>query len=139
VLESANIRHVGRVHQAAFRPVPADLRNLDLILAIRNIDQGKAVTQLWCAIFDARQSRATPLTAVLEQGQRSHRVTNAGRVTVTPQPGGNGVAVSKVDPDGTAADRVKSGDVILETGGRKVTTAVNLRNAAGIVAGSRQG
>jgi len=42
----------------------------------------------------------------------------------------NGVAVSKVDPDGAAADRgVKNGDVILEAGGRKVATAVNLRNA----------
>jgi serine protease Do len=51
-------------------------------------------------------------------------------ITVTPQPGGNGVTVSKVDRDGVAADRgVKSGDVILEASGSKVTTAVNLRNA----------
>jgi serine protease Do len=51
-------------------------------------------------------------------------------ITVTPQHDGNGVTVSKVDPDGAAADRgLKNGDVILEAGGRKVTTAVNLRNA----------
>jgi serine protease Do len=51
-------------------------------------------------------------------------------ITVTPQHGGNGVAVSKVDPEGAAADRgVKSGDVILEAAGRKVATAANLRNA----------
>jgi serine protease Do len=51
-------------------------------------------------------------------------------ITVTPQRSGNGVAVSKVDPDGTAADRgVKNGDVILEAAGRKVATAADLRNA----------
>jgi serine protease Do len=51
-------------------------------------------------------------------------------ITVTPQHGGNGVAVSKVDPEGAAADRgIKNGDVILEAGSRKIATAVNLRNA----------
>jgi serine protease Do len=51
-------------------------------------------------------------------------------ITVTQQRGNNGVAVSKVDADGPAADRgLKNGDVILEAGGRPIATVSGLRNA----------
>jgi serine protease Do len=51
-------------------------------------------------------------------------------ITVTPQHGDDGVAVSEVDPEGPAADPgLKNGDVILEAAGRKVATARDLHNA----------
>jgi serine protease Do len=92
-------------------------------------------------VIRSGQEKAFSMTAVRLPAQREAGVapqtprrsdTNVPKlgITVTPQRGGNGVVVSKVDPDGAAADRgVKSGDVILEAGGSKVTTAVNLRNA----------
>ena len=44
--------------------------------------------------------------------------------------GGRGVAVSGVDPDGPAAERgVKTGDVILDVGGKAVTSAADVRKA----------
>jgi serine protease Do len=68
--------------------------------------------------------------AVLETpNQIDNSVPELG-ITVTPQRRRNGVAVSKVDPDGLAADRgLKNGDVIVAAAGRKVATAGALRNA----------
>ncbi len=44
--------------------------------------------------------------------------------------GGHGVAVIGVDPDGPAAERgVKTGDVILDVGGKAVTNAADVRKA----------
>jgi serine protease Do len=44
--------------------------------------------------------------------------------------GGRGVAVTSVDPDGPAAERgVKTGDVILDVGGKAVTNAADVRKA----------
>ena len=44
--------------------------------------------------------------------------------------GGRGVAVIGVDPDGPAAERgVKTGDVILDVGGKAVTNAADVREA----------
>jgi serine protease Do len=45
-------------------------------------------------------------------------------------PGADGVVVTTVDPDGIAAEQgLKAGDVILQVAGKKVGTAVDLRNA----------
>jgi serine protease Do len=50
-------------------------------------------------------------------------------LSVTPQRGG-GVAISKVEPDGLAAERgLKTGDVILEAGGRQIASAADLQSA----------
>src|SRR5208282_4906096 len=44
--------------------------------------------------------------------------------------GGRGVAVIGVDPDGPAAERgVKTGDVILDVGGKAVSNAADVRKA----------
>ena len=44
--------------------------------------------------------------------------------------GGQGVAVVGVDPNGPAAERgVKTGDVILDVGGKTVTNAADVRKA----------
>lgn len=68
--------------------------------------------------------------AVLETPKQSGNNIPELGITVTLQRGRNGVAVSKVDPDGPAADRgLKSGDVIVAVAGRKVATAGALRNA----------
>ncbi len=51
-------------------------------------------------------------------------------LTAAPKPGTEGVVVIDVDPDGIAADRgLKAGDIILEAGGRKVTSSNDLRTA----------
>jgi serine protease Do len=50
--------------------------------------------------------------------------------TVAPKPGSEGVVVTAVDDDGAAAEYgLKTGDVILEAGGKKVASAADLRNA----------
>ena len=47
-----------------------------------------------------------------------------------PAPAVSGVAVVGVDPDGPAAERgVKTGDVILDVGGKAVTNAADVRKA----------
>ena len=48
-------------------------------------------------------------------------------LTVAAQPGGEGVVVTDVDPNGVAADRgFKSGDVILEAAGKKIASPNDL-------------
>jgi len=82
---------------------------------------------------DQREANAVPEAP----RQSGYNIPELG-ISVTAQHGRNGVAVTKVDPDGSAADRgVKNGDVILEAAGRKVATAVELRNA--IDAGQKSG
>ena len=44
--------------------------------------------------------------------------------------GGTGVVVTQVDPDGPAAERgLQTGDVILDVGGKTVSTPSDVRNA----------
>jgi len=44
--------------------------------------------------------------------------------------GSDGVVVTEVDPDGRAADRaVKTGDIILDIGGKAVSTPAEVRKA----------
>ena len=51
-------------------------------------------------------------------------------LTVAPKAGSEGVVVTDVDADGTAAEHgLKVGDVILDAGGKKVTNVADLRNA----------
>jgi len=51
-------------------------------------------------------------------------------LTVAPKAGTEGVVVTNVDPDGAAAEHgFRTGDVILEVAGRKVGSAVDVRNA----------
>jgi serine protease Do len=52
--------------------------------------------------------------------------------TVAPKVGSEGVVVTDVDADGTAAEYgLKTGDVVLDVGGRKLATAADLRDAVG--------
>ena len=51
-------------------------------------------------------------------------------LTVAPKAGSEGVVVTDVDADGTAAEHgLKTGDVILDVGGKKLATAADLRTA----------
>jgi serine protease Do len=44
--------------------------------------------------------------------------------------GSEGVVVTDIDPNGLASEHgFKTGDVILDVGGRKVTNAIDVRNA----------
>ncbi len=94
-------------------------------LSVIRSGQQKIFNMTAASLPGQREAGAAPQTP-----RRSDTNVPKLGITVTPQHDGNGVAVSKIDPDGAAADRgVKNGDVILDAGGRKVTTAVNLRNA----------
>jgi serine protease Do len=74
---------------------------------------------------EQREANASPET----QQQSGISVPELG-IAVAPQHGGNGIAVSEVDPEGPAADPgLKNGDVILEAAGRKVATAGDIHNA----------
>jgi len=60
------------------------------------------------------------------------RGTNVGRfgLSVVPQVGGDGVMVTKVDPNGVAAESgFKTGDVILEASGKKVSNPSDISDA----------
>src|ERR1700690_2467960 len=74
---------------------------------------------------DERQANAAP-------GSPPPRDTNMARLglTVAAQAGGNGVIVTNVDPGGIAAEQgFKTGDVILEVAGKKVTNPADLSTA----------
>ena len=80
-----------------------------------------------------RQANATPAN----RDQDSVGVPRLG-LTLAPAGevaggGSDGVIVTAVDPEGIAAEHgFKSGDVILEVGGRKVASPTDIRNAIGV-------
>ena len=72
---------------------------------------------------DQREANANPETPRQKGG------TSVPRLGVSVAPAADGVIVTGVDPDGLAAEQgIKSGDVILQAGGKRVGTAVDLRN-----------
>ncbi len=74
---------------------------------------------------DQREARVTPEAP----RQRGTNVPQLG-LSVAPQPGGGGVVVSNVDPEGTAAEHgLRNGDVIVEVSRKKVATAGDVRHA----------
>jgi serine protease Do len=71
---------------------------------------------------DQREANANPETT-------RQKGTSVPRLGVSVAPAADGVIVTGVDPDGLAAEQgIKSGDVILQAGGKRVGTAVDLRN-----------
>jgi serine protease Do len=71
---------------------------------------------------DQREANANPETP-------RQKGTSVPRLGVSVAPAAEGVIVTGVDPDGLAAEQgMKSGDVILQVGGKRVGTAVDLRN-----------
>jgi len=71
---------------------------------------------------DQREANANPETP-------RQKGTSVPRLGVSVAPAADGVIVTGVDPDGLAAEQgIKSGDVILQAGGKRVGTAVDLRN-----------
>jgi serine protease Do len=72
-----------------------------------------------------RQARAN----VEEQDNRSADVPRLGLSLSPAKNGGEGVVVTSVDPNGTAGDRFKSGDVILDVNGKMVSSPNDVRKA----------
>ena len=71
---------------------------------------------------DQREANANPETP-------RQKGTSVPRLGVSVAPAADGVIVTGVDPDGLAAEQgIKSGDVILQVSGKRVGTAVDLRN-----------
>jgi len=72
---------------------------------------------------DQREANANPEAP-------KQRGTSVARLGVLVAPGADGVVVTNVDPDGVAAEQgFQAGDVILQVAGKKVASAVELRNA----------
>jgi serine protease Do len=98
-------------------------------LSVIRKGQEKTFNMTTGALPEQREANAVPEAP----RQSGANVPELG-LTVTPQRGSHGVVVTKIDPDGSAADRgVKNGDVILEAAGRKVATVGELRNAVDAV------
>jgi serine protease Do len=71
---------------------------------------------------DQREANVNPETP-------RQKGTSVPRLGASVAPAADGVIVTGVDPDGLAAEQgIKSGDVILQAGGKRVGTAVDLRN-----------
>jgi serine protease Do len=67
-------------------------------------------------------------------GEREEQATNTdvprlGLKLAPAKGGGEGVMVTSVDPNGTAGDRVKSGDIILDVNGKSVASPNDVRKA----------
>jgi serine protease Do len=66
--------------------------------------------------------------------ERDSQTTSVPKLGLTLAPasrngGGEGVTVTAVDPDGSAADRFRTGDVILDVGGKAVSSPADVRKA----------
>jgi serine protease Do len=110
----------------------------DLARTIGGISPGAAVTLN--VIRKGQEKTFNMAAGILQDQPETAAVLEAPRqvgnnvpelgITVTTQRGRNGVAVSKVDPDGPASGRgIKNGDVIVAAAGRRVATAGALRDA----------
>jgi serine protease Do len=72
-----------------------------------------------------RQARAN----VEERDNQATDVPRLGLSLAPAKSGGEGVVVTSVDPNGTAGDRFKSGDVILDVNGKLVSSPAEVRKA----------
>ncbi len=72
-----------------------------------------------------RQARAN----VEEKDTQATDVPRLGLSLAPAKSGGEGVVVTSVDPKGTAGDRFKSGDVILDVNGKVVSSPAEVRKA----------
>jgi serine protease Do len=99
-------------------------------LTVLQKGQEKTITLTLGELPAQREARATP-------ENRGRGGTNVPRLGFTLAPAGEvagsgteGVVVTEVDPDGVAAEQgFKTGDVILEVGGKKVGSPADVRNA----------
>ncbi len=66
-----------------------------------------------------------------ETEQREAPATELPKLGLSLAPGrnGDGVVVTQVDPNGTASDRFRTGDVILDVNGKTVSTPADVRKA----------
>jgi serine protease Do len=90
-----------------------------------------------------RNGRADTVTVTFGQlpGDRAARAGNEERETpgtevprlglslAPARNGGEGVVVTQVDPNGTAGDRLQTGDVILDVNGKTVSSPADVREA----------
>jgi serine protease Do len=92
-------------------------------LSVARKGQDRAISVTLGELPDQRQTASSP--------GREPTGANFPQLGFTVAPkAGQGLVVTDVDADGTAAERgMKTGDVILEAGGKKVANAAELRNA----------
>ncbi len=123
IITAVNGKEINDAHDLA-RTISGMSPGTPVKLGVIRGGEEKTFTLTLGTLPDQREANAAP-----ELFQpKSTSVAQLG-LSVTPQPGG-GVAISKVEPDGLAAERgLKTGDVIIEAGGRQVAAAADLQNA----------
>ncbi len=93
-------------------------------LTVARKGQERTVTVTLGELPDQREAAVTS-----DKQSKNTNIPQLG-LAVAPKAGSEGVVVTDVDDDGTAAEYgMKAGDVILEAGGKKVANAADLRNA----------
>jgi serine protease Do len=88
--------------------------------------EGKSVSLTLAELPKARDAR----TASPDSSPTGSDVPKLGLMLAPAGSGSEGVVVTDVDPNGLASEHgLKTGDVILDVGGKKVASAVDVRNA----------
>jgi serine protease Do len=94
-------------------------------LTISQKGQDKTISVTLGTLPEPREAKTIPEVP----RQRGTNVPRLG-LSVAPRSGGEGVAISNVDPDSAAAERgIQKGDVIVEAAGKKISSVADLRRA----------
>jgi serine protease Do len=124
IIAAVNGKEISDTRELA-RTISSTLPGTVVRLSVIRKGEQKTVNVTLGTLPEQREANAVPEAP----RQSGTNVPELG-FTVTPQRGGNGVVISNLDPDGIAAERgLKEGDVVLEVGGKRVATAVELRAA----------
>jgi serine protease Do len=124
IITAVNGKHIADSRELA-RSIGALPPGSSVKLTVVRKGQEKAVTITLGELPDPREAAVRS-----DSGEpKSANIPQLG-FSVAPKAGSEGVVVTDVDADGTAAEHgLKTGDVILDTGGKKLATAADLRTA----------
>ncbi len=124
VVTTINDKEIGDSREAA-RTIGAMVPGTAVKLTVLRNGQQRTFNIVLGELPPRREATVVPET-------REPRGTNLSQLgfAVAPKPGGDGVVVTNVDPNGPAAEHgFKVGDTILDAAGRKLGNAGDLRNA----------
>ena len=123
IITAVNGKHIADSRELA-RSIGALPPGSSVKLTVVRKGQDKAVTITLGELPDPREAAVSS-----DSEPKNANIPQLG-FSVAPKAGSEGVVVTDVDADGTAAEHgLKTGDVILDAGGKKLATAADLRNA----------